>query len=83
MSGIRDRQAFPVGGCPGMTYRQWLIGQALRGILSHPVIGSYRGDSMRPEVAARAIEAADAVCMALDMESLDEKAREKGDAEAP
>lgn len=26
---IGERPAFPVGGFPGMTYRQWLIGQVL------------------------------------------------------
>lgn len=73
---IGDRPAFPISIFPGMNYRQWLIGQALWGTLSHPVIGAYRG-----EIAARAVEAADAVLAVLDMETLDQKIeKEKPDA---
>lgn len=49
MSELADGQAFPhfvefhhedhtsdVKPQPGMTYRQWLIGQALQGVLSNP-----------------------------------------------
>lgn len=86
---IGSQHAFPAAiawadpSKQGMTYRQWLIGQALRGVLSHPVIGTYRDEAMRLQVTSRAIEAADSVCAALDMETLDKKIEEKGDAEAP
>lgn len=36
---LGDTPAFPVpkgGPHPGMTYRQWLVGQALKGLLANP-----------------------------------------------
>jgi hypothetical protein len=47
----------------GLTYRQWLIGMALQGILAHPTTP---GDT--PLIALASIEAADAVIAALDRE---------------
>ena len=61
------RPAFPcaVPALPGMTYRQWLVGQALKGVLTQPVSG---GIFSAQEVARRAIDAADAVLMELTLE---------------
>lgn len=62
---IGDRYVHPFEDhhFPGMTYRHWLIGQALCGLLDDP------GASMYVTAAAKtAIRAADAILVELDKE---------------
>lgn len=64
------------GGAPGMTYREWLIGMALQGILANPDTNA-RGikgsaleilETVSEGAAAVAIAAADAVIKQLQEE---------------
>jgi len=65
MSRIGDTQAFPRSGTPGMTYRQWLIGQALAAELAG---GDRWTDSHLSSMARRVIEDVDAMLAAMDRE---------------
>jgi hypothetical protein len=65
MSKTGDMQAFP----PVLTYRQWLIGQALSGVAANP----YWDDSDYYGCARVAISYADAVLEKLDSEQKKDK----------
>lgn len=62
-----NRRAFPSGDAPGMSIREYLIGQAL----ANPAIvelcrnSGVSRDAMAICMAERAIQIADAVCVAL------------------
>jgi hypothetical protein len=73
---VGGRSAFPCSAPPrdGMTYRQWLIGQALAGL---------EGLGTPDKLAGIAIQIADAVLAKLDIEIMDaamEKEKEDGEA---
>ena len=59
MSSLSDQSAFPVnlpsGNSPGMTYRQWLVGMALQGLLAN----ENAWEQSNKNVADFAIQAAD------------------------
>lgn len=72
---LGQRPAYPVGGYPGMTYRQWLIGQAVTVL---PV------QQNPTAIATYAIQIADTICVALEIEELDTQIEEeKGRGETP
>lgn len=79
---IGDTPAFACeadGGCgpwPGMTYRQWLLGQALAGNLAYP------GTSVEGAVDA-SFSAADLVIETLDSEKEDSGSKETHDQSEP
>ncbi len=65
-----SRPAFHRSDVSGMTYREWLIGQALAGLMAdhhHTYCGEPLGD-LRSETAEMAIGNADAVLAALAAE---------------
>lgn len=72
-TGGTDRNGDPVysNGEPGMTYRQWLVGMALQGYVSNPVVMEtcLNSDKSIPgRLAALALEAADAAIRAQEKE---------------
>lgn len=90
-TALRDRPAFPVWSIqlqnwmPGMTYRQYLIGQALAGVLSSNEDIEAASPAHAVKMAASsAIRFADTVLELLDIEKLDEQVEKGGaGAEAP
>jgi hypothetical protein len=62
----KTQQAFPSENAekylPGMTYRQWLVGMAMQGLLVHVSHVPENHLALHPErLAQRAVEIADAV----------------------
>jgi len=90
---LGTRQAFPQAICGenfrGMTYRQWLVGQALPEALRQGrIVTSPNKDAAElafyNDVAEKAVRAADAVLLLLEVEKVSDKFEEnKPDAEAP